>query len=84
MNKISYYRDLFSIAFAKYSFDHEFYYGPTITPQKYNKYYIELNRQLYSQLKIAFDDKQNLYHYWEPLKLNPTDIFKRQLGTKIL
>lgn len=83
MNKISYYIDLLSIAFAKYSFDHQFYFSPAITCQKYNKFYIELDRQLYTQLKIAFDDKKNLYHCWEPLKIKPNDIFKRQLGINI-
>ena len=83
MNKISYYIDLFSIAFAKHSYVHDFYIGPSITCQKYNKYYIELDRKLYTQLKIAFDDKKNLYHCWEPLKIKPLDIFNRQIGINI-
>jgi hypothetical protein len=84
MNKISYYIDLFSAAFAHYSMNnHDFYASPSITRQKYNKYYIELDRQLYRQLKIEFDDKNNLYHKWEPLTIKPRDIFNRQLGIKI-
>lgn len=84
MNKYSYYINIFSSAFAHHSLDnYDFYARPTISPQKYNKYYIELDRQLYKQLKIEFDDKNNLYHKWEPLKIKPRDIFKRELGIKI-